>query len=742
MLVAGMFSCKVETEYVDRTPEPDKKAPAEITDLQAAAGNGKVSLTWKNPADEDLYQVEISASPAEGMLKNPVYVAAAKDAAGSFIAEGLKAGTAYTFTLKTIDKALNKSKGVKTANAVQPIDSTDTTPPAEVTDLQAVAGSGKVSLTWKNPADEDLYQVEISASPADGALKNPVYVAAAKDTAGSFIAEGLKSGTAYTFTIKTIDKALNKSEGVKTENAVEPVETLMSITLMQSPLKETKTRGNVTVTVSSSTSIKEAKWLKGAKSAKEVFASGTAIAGSSFEITENGMYSVGVRDNDGRREVETIEIKNIDRTPPAPVTGLTLGYSSSIKTLTANWHNPTDSDFAGLVLSWKKEGGNATDVPLSKETESYAIENIDADGSKYIVSVKAKDDAGNESAAAEMSMTPVALAAAEITNVSLSRTHLDSEETDRNITVTVTGNNFNALTSLLVQVTDGSSSPVSASIDKARNKASATVIAPVPSSPSNAGQTYTVKVIVNGSPVAQTATFKVTNPARVSEIQLSKNPIKLGTQTKVGVTVTGYNFNIRGETKIKLLDSNEAEVSASTVTVAETEGTETEFSKELTLPGESGYYTVAVFFKGNKQNKTETLQLYGEPDIKSVVIPKAGISYGGNKLPVTITGKNFSAPDVTVGDFSGSGVTFSNFKIESDTLTTAEVVCPYVAGNTTVTVTCKTASESGVLSVKDYSTGYEAGKIVLADKSLVEKDSYTSIDPSNPPVGIIWNSQY
>ena len=431
-----------------------------------------------------------------------------------------------------------------------------------------------------------------------------------------------------------------------------------------------------------------------------------------------------------------VETDYVDRTPPSPVTGLTLGYSSASKTLTANWHNPTDSDFAGLVLSWKKEGGTATEVPLSKETESYAITNIEADGSKYIVSVKAKDDAGNESVAIEANVKTDA--AAEITNVSLSRTHLDSEETDRNITVTVTGNNFDALASLLVQITDGTTpqSPVSASIDKAHNKASATVSAPVPSSPSDAGQTYTVKVIVNGTPSAQTATFKVTKPARVSAIQLSKNPIKFGTETKVGVTVTGTNLDIRGETKIELLDSNGAEVSASTVTVAETEGTETEFSKELTLPGEIGYYTVAVFFKGKRQYTTETLQLYVEPFIESVVIPKAGTTYGGNKLPVTITGKNFKASDVTAGDFNWSGATLSNFKIESDTLATAEVVCPNVAGNTTVTVMCKTASKNGVLSVNDYSA-YTVGKIVLADKSSVEKDSYTAIDPNNPPVGVI-----
>ena len=48
----------------------------------------------------------------------------------------------------------------------------DTTPPAEVMKLKATAGDGKVSLRWTNPADADLYQVEISASPA-AALQTP-----------------------------------------------------------------------------------------------------------------------------------------------------------------------------------------------------------------------------------------------------------------------------------------------------------------------------------------------------------------------------------------------------------------------------------------------------------------------------------------------------------------------------------------------------------------------------------------
>ena len=272
--------------------------------LQTAAGDGKVSLIWKNPAAADLYQMESRAELADGTLKHPVYLAATKDAAGSFIAEGLKNGTAYTFTLRTIDKGLNKSKGVKrgvqqtlaggkmmnstlsqnpakeiqthedvtitisSSTAAQEIKwmrgvkiakkfwangthitsdhfsvgtngvnsvavrdiagrrdvenieikNIDKRPPAEVTQLQTAAGDGKISLSWKNPADADLHQVESRAEPADGTLKHPVYLAATKDAADSFIAEGPKNGTAYTFTLRTIDKALNNSKGVKSES--------------------------------------------------------------------------------------------------------------------------------------------------------------------------------------------------------------------------------------------------------------------------------------------------------------------------------------------------------------------------------------------------------------------------------------------------------------------------------------------------------------------------------------------
>ena len=629
----------------------------------------------------------------------------------------------------------------------------DTTAPAEVTELKAVTGDGKVSLSWKNPGDADLYQVEISASPAVGSLTNPVYLSAEKGKAMIFTAEGLTNGTAYTFTVKTIDKSLNKSKGVTTEKPITPTGTgdktppqgggggtggtVMSITLTQSPAKETKTNGSVTVAVASSTSIKDAKWKKGEANAKTVLESGTAITDKRFTVSENGIYSVAVLDNDGRREVETITIENIDKTPPAKVTGLAASYSSTTQKITVNWQNPTDSDFAGLTLSWKKEGGEVTNVPLETSNISYEIPNITADGSTYTIAVTVKDDVGNTATPVET--TVQATATAEITKVELNgRTHFDTVQTDRNITVTVSGSNFDKLTSLLVQVTDGSTSqpPVPATIDASHDKATATVQAPTPTSPTDEGTTYTVKAIINSTtPAAVTASFIVSNPAKVSNIELTPAQIELGSATKVSVAVTGTNFDIRGETKIKLLDSNGGEAVGSTVTVAENVENKTEFTAEIAnLPAISGVYTVAVFFKGNKQTETAQLQLYGAPEITSVSIPKAGISYGGNKLPVTIKGKNFTAPGAS---FSGSGASITNFTVVNDTTATAEVTCPYSAGEHTVTVMCGTeSSKTGTISVKDYSTGYEVGKIVLANNTLVDKDGY-AIDSSDPPVGII-----
>ena len=519
----------------------------------------------------------------------------------------------------------------------------------------------------------------------------------------------------------------------------------MSITLSQTPAAETWTKDSVTVTVASNTSINQAKWKKGKANTPDVLESGNSITGNSFTVSENGIYSVAVQDNDGRREVKTIEIKNIDKIAPPVPTNLTAEYRFGEKKIILKWSDPVDtgSGLKELKLSYTVNGTNEKTETIAKGVQTFEIEDVNPQSTPvpYAFSLKAVDNAGNEGAASSRTITPSAQA--EVTGISLNRTHLDTLMSNRGIEVTITGSNFDKLTSLLVQVTDGSTNypPVTATIDAPNNKATATVQAPKPTSPTDKGTTYTVKAIVNSAtPAKVTASFIVSAPAKVSKIELTPDKLKLGSATKVSVAVTGTNFDIRGATKIKLLDSKGDEVSGSTVPVPAGVGTATGFTAELSLPSESGVYTVAVYFDEVKESITRTLQLYDVPEIASVSIPKAGTSYAGNKLPVTIKGKNFTAPGAS---FSGSGASITNFTVVNDTTATAEVTCPYSAGEHTVTVMCGTESSKTVtLSVKDYSTDYEVGKIVLANNTLVDKDSYTAIDPSNPPVAIICGDLY
>ena len=716
----------------------DTTPPAEVTVLTAQAGRGKIALSWKNPADDDLYQVEITANPAHGSLKTAVYLAAEKGKDASYTAEDLTDNTAYTFTVKTIDKSLNKSAGKTTESPVIPLSTSDTTPPAEVANFTATPGSSSIiNLSWKNPADDDLYQVEITALPAHGSLKTAIYLAAERGKVVSYNADGLNADTEYTFTVKTVDKSLNKSAGLsktaRTQKASLP-SVPMVVTLTQSPA--TPTNGAVTVSVSSSTSVKTAKWSAGIKTVDEVLASGTLISGGSFTVSGNGTYTVAVMDTDGRREIKTITVNNIDKTPPAKVQNLSAVYSSVGQKITVTWTNPADADFAGSVLRWKKGAGSETEVLRSKTDTSYEITGISPDNSEYTISLTAKDELGNESE--KENVTLRSTLNAEVTAISLDRTHLDTIMTNRSVAVTVTGSNFNTLSSLLVQVTDGYTAqpPVTATIDAAHNKATATVTALVPASPTEAGTVYTVKAIVNGTPAQATANFTVSAPAAVKEIILSPAQIKFGSASSVSVRVKGANFDIRGETKIKLLNSAGQEVSASTVTVPPSIGNASEFTVSVPLPSESGFYTVALYFGGKKDAETADVQLYDDPVITSIAIPRAGISYAGNTLPVTITGKNFKAPGISAADFSGTGATFSNFKIISDTKATAKVFCPYTAGEHAITINCKTASQTGTISVKDYSL-WTPGKIILSNNTVVDKDGYMAIDPATPPVAVV-----
>ena len=540
----------------------------------------------------------------------------------------------------------------------------------------------------------------------------------------------------------------------------------MTLTLNQSPEKTVWTKDKVTISFTSNTSVKTAKWKKGVHSAKDVLASGTTITGNSFEVSENGKYSVGVQDNDGRRKVEIIEISNIDKTAPSKVKSLSAVYDSGNQKIIVTWTNPTDSDFAGLTLNWKKGGGDATGVPLTKDKTSYEISGISADGSTYAITVSAKDDTGNESEPASVSVT--ASLSPSLTGIELSRAHLAYNDTDLTITATLKGSNFDLIASQSDPTVKAGIFKGNTLVGSLQNAAAAgsdyTVTLTAPSlfsfEATVEGAVYTVKVQLCGTYQSVTETFVISKEARLtaqpelSVTQIASNDVTPSSKTQI--TIKGINLDIARGITVQLYNSNRAAYgSAVQIDTSHTGRELTTLTADIPVPSEEGVFTAKVLFGGAIQTSYyegstydyqrnishPAIQVYGSPKFTSFTIPNAGISKYGSTVAAVVKGINFTAPGITLSDFSVSCATASItnssiITIIDDATLKVSLTIPGTADSYTVTVTCGSASIAGPFSVKDYSE-YTVGKIVLADKTLKSKDEYAEIDSSNPPVAII-----
>jgi predicted phage tail protein len=175
-------------------------AVSSVSGLTGTLNSGaRVTLAWTKPLDADLDHIEITWSPGGSF---PVSVP--KETQTYTTADSaLTHGTEYTFTVKTVDALGNENSKTVTETA-------NGTPPGAVGSLTGTPGSGEVSLFWTDPTDADLDHIEITFSPAAAGLIQPITVA--KGT-GTRIVTGLTNGTAYTFTVKAVDAAGNKSSG-------------------------------------------------------------------------------------------------------------------------------------------------------------------------------------------------------------------------------------------------------------------------------------------------------------------------------------------------------------------------------------------------------------------------------------------------------------------------------------------------------------------------------------------------
>ena len=427
MAVFGFFSCKGETEYVDRIVEKEVEKPSDTTPpaqinaetVTATAGNNTVLLSWTNPSDEDFYGTEISFAPESSGVTQPVIVKGSQAQKSSVIFNGLANGTKYTFTLVALDKSLNRASG--TTKTATPVSNADSTPPANVTKLVATAGNGKIILAWTNPADEDFFGVRISEKSNGGTLSNAVFL---QNPANTFTVSELANGTAYEFSVIALDKALNESgaaTAIRTpvDSADEtPPENVTELTVVANDGNAVISWKNPTETdfagveVNANPAVGTLSYpLLLRKEANTLSVSGLTV-GEKYEFTVKA-YDQSLNFASGSSKTVTVGDTG-DHTPPHIVANLRATNKGGAILLTWEEASDTDGDLLCYEVTYESVA-----ITVSKGTNYCYVTNL-TNGTEYTFTVKSVDTSGNKSEGVAIKETPVAINAGDTMKIELS----------------------------------------------------------------------------------------------------------------------------------------------------------------------------------------------------------------------------------------------------------------------------------------------------------------------------------
>ncbi|MBY9078826.1 fibronectin type III domain-containing protein [Paenibacillus sp. HN-1] len=195
-IVNGTYGIKATSKICtvyDTTPT-DTEAPTAPTALAGTSPTySSVALTWGASTDN----VGVTGY---NVYQNGNLVAISQT--NSYTVTGLKANTAYTFTVKAIDAAGNVSAASNSV-IVTTADSNDHTAPTAPAGLAVVPAITTATLTWTASTDNVgvtgyyVYQDGVKVGTTD---------------ATRLIVSGLESKTSYTFTVKAFDDAGNLSD--------------------------------------------------------------------------------------------------------------------------------------------------------------------------------------------------------------------------------------------------------------------------------------------------------------------------------------------------------------------------------------------------------------------------------------------------------------------------------------------------------------------------------------------------
>ncbi len=374
---------------------------------------------------------------------------------------------------------------------------TDTTAPAKVTITEdgVTAANSKAVITWINPADEDFYATRVTVSPALENGNSTLVVEGKAGEKSTVTFEGLTNGTEYTFTLYSMDKSLNVSDGVKltatpldTSDKTAPADVTALII--------TATNGNAVLTWTNPTDSDFAGVKVSMSPAEGTLSNPVILDKNVSTLTVSGLtngteYTFTVQSFDdslnfASGETATATPEDIsDKTPPADVTNLSVacvnGTDGKVNAV-LSWTDPSDEDLFGLEVTYaEKTSSRAAVETMSKgsifvapQNNGVVITDLTA-GTTYTFTVKAMDTSGNKSNGDSKDAT---MSLSQLSELKITLTASTTEITNKDVTVSVSATSsstvskiyyVNAIKTSVDEVLNGTDITSSAKFDATEN---------------------------------------------------------------------------------------------------------------------------------------------------------------------------------------------------------------------------------------------------------------------------------
>ncbi len=399
----------VASTTVDATPG-DRTAPDAPSDLDAAAGDGFVTLTWTASTADDVAAYRVYRGVDGDLDTTGTPLARVDDPAVTYTDDAVTNGTQYVYAVVAVDADGNASGASASATAT-PVD--DVAPSAPV-DVNAAAGDREVTLSWSAGQASDVASFRVYRdTTADVAISSDTRVATTEDP--TYVDTGLVNGTTYYYRITALDEVDNQSEG-SVEVSATPVPD-PDLTPPAVPDGVTADGGDNRVRISWD-DVTGSNDLRGYRVYRSATASGTGtLVSGATPVTEspyvdttaiNGtayFYRVTSVDTTGNESARSAEVSATpaDTEAPAAPTGVTA--TAGVNNVTVTWDAaPEGSDvtryriYRSRTSSSFPTGFDQFGTFLATRPRTYIDANVTV-GTTYYYAVTALDDAepANES---------------------------------------------------------------------------------------------------------------------------------------------------------------------------------------------------------------------------------------------------------------------------------------------------------------------------------------------------------